>query len=175
MRDTELIEIGKIVGTVGIKGEIKLYHYSSERERIKDIRELYLHTENGFTKHEIQTMRYRGKTPVILMDGVRDRNAAEALVGTLVSVEKSALTPLDEESYYVSDLLGFVVVDATGQPIGEIVEVIDNPAHDILKIARNTGDKEDAVLLPFVDVFIVKIQTDERTVVIDPPNGLLEL
>jgi 16S rRNA processing protein RimM len=167
---TGRIKIGKISGASGVKGEMKLFHYSVERERIAGIGELFFLTDaGGPVRRKVLSMRYRGKTPLLLVEGVGTRTAAEALTGAEVYADKDALRPLDADSYYVEALTGCAVVDEDGVRIGEVVGVLDNPAHDILRIVSPDGAE---LLLPMIDRFILSVNTEEKLVTVNPADGL---
>jgi 16S rRNA processing protein RimM len=171
---TGTIRIGKITGASGVKGEIKLFHDSGERERIAGIEELFFRAGQGagagsLVRRKVLAMRYRGKTPILLVEGIGTRSAAEALVGAEVYAERQALRPLDEDSYYVEAIVGCAVVRESGERIGEVTGVLDNPAHDILRIAREDGEE---LLLPMIDRFVLSIDTEAKVVTVRPPDGL---
>jgi 16S rRNA processing protein RimM len=126
---------------------------------------------NGdFICGKVLSMRYKGKTPVLLVEGIGTREAAEALIGADVYADRNALAPLGEDSYYVDAIIGFAVVDERGGRMGELVGVIDNPAHDILRIASVGGDRE--LLLPMVDEFVLSVDVAARQIRVRPPDGL---
>jgi 16S rRNA processing protein RimM len=172
----EFIEIGKVSGAAGVKGEIKLYHYSGERERLAGIRELFFKSENGMEAYPVDSIRYagNGKTPIIKSARVTDRNAAEALIGRPAFVRADDLTPLDADSYYTRDFTGVEVCSADGALVGTVKEIVDNPAHDILLVEHEGG----SFMLPLVDVFILSIESgsDGRPVriVAELPAGIEE-
>jgi 16S rRNA processing protein RimM len=176
---TEKILIGQIFGAAGVKGEIKLFHYSGERERNAGIEELFFlnkesenqgEGESGFTRVKVLSMRYAGKTPVLLVEGIHTRDEAERLSGTDVYAEKDALAPLGDGGYYVEELTGFAVVDESGAGIGEVSGILDNPAHDILRISPARGGGE--LLLPMVDVFVLSVDTAGRVITVRLPDGM---
>jgi 16S rRNA processing protein RimM len=177
----ELIEIGKISGAAGIRGELKLYHYSGERERLAGVGELFLESEEGDPEPcSVVSVRYTGKTPILKLAEVSDRNAAEMLRGRRVFARKKDLAPLDADSYYVRDLIGASVCDAAGSVLGEVCDIIDNPAHDILVIsgAEETGSGTRKFMLPFVDVFILAVERNAEglpvKITVNLPDGLME-
>ena len=87
-----------------------------------------------------------GKAPVARFEGVSDRSAAEALRGTLVEVDRSALPPLGEGEYYHADLIGLPAVDREGTPVGTVVAVENYGAGDLLEIELADGKRS---LIPF--------------------------
>jgi 16S rRNA processing protein RimM len=171
IHDTKIL-IGRIAGAVGIKGEIRLFHYSGERERIEGIEELYLLVGGKLEKRKILSMRYKGRIPILELSGVSDRNTAEALLNTEVYIEKEALNPLEEDSIYVEELTGMSVIDLSGNKIGTVAGILDNPAHDILKINRSESGFVE-ILLPMIDVFIRDIDRVSGTITVTPPEGLI--
>jgi 16S rRNA processing protein RimM len=173
---TDKILIGKIFGAAGVKGEIKLFHYSGERERIAGIGELFFlnkgaaGAETDFVRKKVLSMRYTGKTPVLLVEGIHTRDEAESLSGMDVYAEIDALAPLGEGGYYVDEITGFAVVDENGTRIGEVGGILDNPAHDILRISPDQGGGE--LLLPMVDVFVLAVDTGGRKITVRLPDGI---
>jgi len=87
-----------------------------------------------------------GNTPVARFDGVADRSAAEALRGSLVEIDRSALPPLDEGEYYYSDLIGLAAFDRAEARVGTVVAVENYGAGDLLEIETDQGQRS---LIPF--------------------------
>ncbi|MDR1068493.1 MAG: ribosome maturation factor RimM [Clostridiales Family XIII bacterium] len=177
----ELIEIGKISGAAGIRGELKLYHYSGERERLAGVGELFLESPGGDPQPcAVVSVRYAGKTPILKLGEVTDRSAAEALRGRRVFAREGDLAPLDADSYYVKDLIGASVCDASGNALGTVSDIIDNPAHDLLVIesAAETENITRKFMLPFVDVFILAVERNVEgfpvKITASLPDGLTE-
>ncbi|MDR1496377.1 MAG: ribosome maturation factor RimM [Clostridiales Family XIII bacterium] len=195
---TGKIRIGKISGVSGLKGEMKLFHYSGERERIAGIDEVFFLSKRNaderidrsgdasdrgdiddgsdagepkaLVRRKVLSMRYRGKTPILLVEGIWTRATAEAFVGADVYVDRSALRPLDEGGYYIEALVGCAVVDEDGERLGEAAGVIDNPANDILRIRPVSGEE---FLLPMVDRFVLAVDTDAMVMTVRLPDGLV--
>jgi 16S rRNA processing protein RimM len=109
---------------------------------------------------------------VLQIAGVNTREGAEALIGSEVWVSRDSLAPLDEDSYYVEDLTGFDVTDADGKHIGKVSGVLDNPAHDILRII---DAEETEILLPMVDEFVRNVNMFRGEIEVTLPEGLADL
>jgi 16S rRNA processing protein RimM len=152
----ELIEIGKVSGAAGIKGEIKLYHYSGERERLVGVRELFFKSDGGMESYPVESIRYagNGRTPIVKSPKISDRSAAEAMIGRQVFLRPEDLAPLDADSFYVKELVGAEVYDEGGALIGTVKEIVDNPAHDIIIVEHDGG----SFMLPLVDVFVRSVE-----------------
>jgi len=109
------------------------------------------------------------RTPIVKLEGINDRASAESLVDAGVYALLSESRPDGEDAWLVSELVGLEVYLETKE-IGCIKGVINNPAHDILEI--ETGG--ELKMLPLVDVFVQKVDTDEGAVYIMPPDGWFE-
>jgi 16S rRNA processing protein RimM len=97
-------------------------------------------------ERRLLSIRDAGKTAVARFEGVADRSAAEALRGTLVEIDRSALPPLQEGEYYHADLIGLAAVDGEGDAVGTVVAVENFGAGDLLEIELGDGKRS---LIPF--------------------------
>ena len=162
------IKIGRIVGAAGLRGEVKLYHESGDTGSISRATSLFLCDENagaGPDSYDIVSLRIQGRTPIIRLAGIVDRNAAEALIGKEVYVDEETIRPTEDDSYLVSDLIGLDVLHAdTHEEIGRVSGIIDNPAHDILEVLQPGGG---IFLIPMADVFIKEINLPKGHILAD--------
>ena len=111
---------------------------------------------------------------LIAFEHVDDRDSAEALRGTLLVADSTSSASSDDpEEFWDHDLVGLAAVTATGERIGEVAGVLHLPGQDVLAIKREGGDAE--LLVPFVSAIVTSVSLAERTIEIDPPEGLLEL
>ena len=165
---SEKLKIGKITGAQGLRGEVKLYHYSGDADALWRLTRIYLDEE-----YTIEGLRYRGRTSILKLVGVDNRDSAEALVGSEVYSDKEESRPKEEGAWFVSDLIG-LEVRLGGETIGHIKNIIDNPVHDILEIERNDeAGGRPALLLPFIDIFVPEVNPDAGFININPPEGWL--
>lgn len=110
---------------------------------------------------------------LLALGGVADRDAAEAMRGRLLMVDRPAgAIPDDPEEFYDSDLVDCAVELADGTPVGTVREVVHLPAQDLLAIARPAAPE---ALVPFTAAFVPVVDITARRIVIAPPPGLLDL
>ena len=103
---------------------------------------------------------------------MHDRNAAEALRGILLEIDRPLdESPEDPDEFYDDALEGCRVELTDGAPIGVVREVIHLPGQDLLAVVR---EDESEVLVPFVQLFVPVVDVIGRRIIIDPPMGLLE-
>ena len=164
----EKYKIGKIVNAVGLKGEVKVYNYSDYKERFAEI-------ETVFVEDKIYTIlntRYMKDVAILKLEGVDDRNGAEALKDKDLYIPEEMLRVLPEDTYYIKDLVGIKVIDTNGEYLGILSEVYQNRAQDLYEIELENKKK---ILLPAVEEFVLDINMKERTMKVQLIDGLLDL
>ena len=136
------IALAAVAGAHGVKGELRLKLFSDSVESLSRHERLYV----GGAERRLLSF---GTAARLLLRGSRaigDRSAAEALRGSLVEIDRSALPPLEEGEYYHADLIGLTAVDRAGKPIGNVAAVENYGAGDLLEIELR-GRKSS--LIPF--------------------------
>jgi 16S rRNA processing protein RimM len=108
---------------------------------------------------------------LLSFEGVRDREGAERLRGRYLFQEADSLAPLREGEVFYHQLLGMEVVTKEGEAVGRIREVYELRPADLLEVRGPRGD----VMIPFLSHIVVEIDVDAGRMVIDPPEGLLDL
>ena len=118
----------------------------------------------------VVSMRRSGPVLVLGFDGVADRNAAEALRGTSLTLDASLLpVPDDPEEFYDHQLVGLTVVDQAGTVLGTVTEVWHPPAAPVLAVERPDSSQE---LVPFVSAIVPIVDLEGGRLVVDPPDGM---
>jgi 16S rRNA processing protein RimM len=121
----------------------------------------------------IRSTRVHQGTWLLGFDEVSDRTDAESLRGTRLVVDAADLTPSnDDDGWYEDELRGLAVHTSDGARIGEVTRLEMGPAQDLLVVALDAGG--DAYL-PFVEAIVPEVDVEGGRVVVDPPEGLLEL
>jgi len=138
------VALAAVAGAHGVKGEVRLKLFTDSAASLARHDDIYL----GGAQRRLLSVREAGKTAIARFDGIADRSAAEALRGSLVEVDRSALPPLEEGEYYHSDLIGLACIDREGQPVGTVVAVENFGAGDLLEVELPDGKRS---LIPFRD------------------------
>ena len=122
----------------------------------------------------IESAREHSGRLLVRLAGVAGRDAADALRGTVFVVDTEELPPIDDpDEYYDHQLEGLRVLTTAGIPVGTVAEVLHTAAGELLAV-RAEGDRGE-VLVPFVSAIVTAVSLEDRTIEIDPPDGLLEL
>jgi 16S rRNA processing protein RimM len=165
------ILIGKIIVPHGLKGEIKIFSFAGQPENIQHYKNLVLVNSSGKLSqpYSVEKCRVKGKSAVVQLASITNRNEAEAITGLGVLIRKEDLPQPGEDEFYLSQLEGLAVVTVEGLSLGTVTNIMSNGAQDILVVQ----DKDEEYLIPILDSII--IQRDAEKVVIAPPPGLLEI
>ena len=184
-RDTgELINIGKIGSSVGLRGEVRVTLYAQDSDNLKEGKVLLLKNAGKTLEAKCEGVRHQKDKPVIRLEGITDRNAADELRGMEVFIHEDQLEELPEGEHYVRDIIGYKVVDlASGTEIGRLSDVIQNTAQSILEVERYAGNDEnsddeskrrpDTVLIPAVDAFLKRIDDDNKVIEVELIPGFI--
>jgi len=118
----------------------------------------------------VSCMRRSGPVLVLGFEGVGDRNAAEALRGTSLTLDSASLPiPDDPDEFYDHQLVGLTAITESGDTLGDVVEVLHPPASPVLVVDRPDGSQE---LVPFVSAIVPVVDLEAGRLVIDPPDGM---
>lgn len=154
-----------VIGAQGLKGEVKVKLFTATPDALP--RYGSLHTQAG---RMLKITAFRPTKPgeaVIAFEGVRDRNAAEALKGTELLVARDALPQTEAEEFYHADLIGLEARDGEGRVIGKVTALHNYGASDVIELARPDGDH---VLMAFTRETVPVIQVEGGYIVVAVPE-----
>lgn len=164
----ERINIGKIVNVVGLKGEVRVYHFTDYKERFEEIDEIYVED----VLYTIENVRYMKDMVILKLSGIEDRTQGEAVKNKMLYLKEQDVRVLPEDTYYIRDLVGMAVVDEENQSLGTLTRVLQNSAQDLYEIELKSGKK---FLLPAVGEFVLNVNPQTRTITVKILEGLVEL
>lgn len=164
------LEIGKIVSTHGIKGEVRVQAWCDDNEFLTEFERLYF--EKGKTEVEVESARVHKNVVVMKLKGIDDMNAAQAVRNKILYMNREDVE-LDEDSYFIQDLLGMTVKDFENQELvyGELVDVTETGANDVYHIKDAAGK---VTLIPAIPDVIRETRIEEDIMLITPLKGLFD-
>jgi|PlaIllAssembly_1097288.scaffolds.fasta_scaffold31722_2 16S rRNA processing protein RimM len=173
MRDPEeLIPVGKIIDTHGIKGQLKVHSYSGNADSLGSARSVTLKSPSGvLTEFALKGFKPNVGKFIISLGGHDDINQVLPLLGYEICLKRGQLPDLDEDEYYWSDLIGLSVVTEDGTMLGKIADIFETGSNDVYVVRG--GEREH--LIPAIADVIKEIDPAGGKVVIVPLDGLLDL
>ena len=171
-RESDALLVGRVARAHGNRGQVIVnLETDFPEERFAVGRVLEVRQGGRSERRRIASVRFHQGRPVIALDGIETMNDAEALAGAELSVAASELAPLPEGTFYRHDLVGCEVRDMTGRVVGTVSGVEGPRDRSLLAIDTAKGQ----VLMPLVAEFCVKVVPSARVIVINPPDGLIEV
>lgn len=167
------IAIAKIFRTRGLRGEVVAVSLTSRPERFDDILTLQAISPDGVSRTlEISTYRVHGSQLVLQFAGFDTIEKAQPLVGYLLTVPAEEAIPLEPDEYFLHQLVGCSVETIQGKPLGQVVRVLESTGTPVL-IVQGTEGRER--MIPLSSSICPTVDTQQQKIVVDPPEGLLEL
>jgi 16S rRNA processing protein RimM len=160
---SEMLEIGTVMRAHGIRGMLRVFAAS---DAILSVRRVFIDGK----ELKVERVQAEKENFLVQLEGIRDRNQAEAMQKKKLFARKEELPPLADDEIYVADLVGCRVFDVAGTNLGEVIGTFPGGAHEILVVK---GERE--FMLPMVDAIVTEVDVAQRRIVCDPPEGLLDL
>jgi 16S rRNA processing protein RimM len=169
MGESACLIVGKIVGTHGIRGDLKVLSYADSLDAFAPGKELVFSREKkpagSFT---VTSCRPHKSVILLAIDGITSIETAKAWVGCQVCTEKDSLPPLEEGVYYWYQIIGMKVFTTDDMPLGHVEAIFPTGSNDVYVV--RDGKKE--VLVPAIDSVVLHIDVNEKVMTVDLPEGL---
>lgn len=166
----ESILIGNVANIHGIKGEIKIYPYTDDILNLTNLKSIYFDKELK-EKYKIISARVHKNMLVIKLEGINDANEALELKTKDVYIPRNALKELDNNTYYIEDLLfSDIVEEESGNVIGKLTYVFNTGANDIYEVEREDKSK---IYLPAISDVIKKVDIKSKKIYVKLMEGLI--
>lgn len=168
----ELVLVGKVVGTHGIRGQLRVASFSGESETFLSLGEVILRDAVGRDEtFAVSGASAHGRKILLALKGMADINQVQYLVGRELYVRRSQLPPLAEDEYYWFDLIGLRVVTDDGMELGRLEDIMETGSNDVYLV--RAAEKE--YLIPAIEEVVKVIDLDAGVMTISPLEGLLDL
>lgn len=166
--------VGKLLKSRGLAGELGIFPYADDLSRFSRLRVCQLESEDGKALRQLTVnhVSVSGSKVFLRFEGVNTREEAEKLTGFYLSVPRSEAVPLDEDSWYVTDLLSCHVFDEKRGDLGILTEVVGNSANDLLRVCR---ENENDLYIPFRKALLDSVDPVKGEIRLRLPDGLYEL
>ena len=166
----ESILIGNVANIHGIKGEIKIYPYTDDILNLTNLKSIYFDKELK-EKYKIKRARVHKNMLVIKLEGINDANEALELKTKDVYIPRNALKELDDNTYYIEDLLlSDIVEEESGNVIGKLTYVFNTGANDVYEVEREDKSK---IYLPAISDVIKKVDIKSKKIYVKLMEGLI--
>ena len=166
----QLMEIGQIVNTYGIKGFVKVVPFTDNINRFEELDEVYLQTKNGLETFGIEEVKYTKNTVLLKLKGIDDINVAEKYRNCYVKIDRKNAVELPEDTYFIVDLLDCEVHTEEGEILCSIIDVYPTGSNDIYVVKNEKGKQ---VLLPAISQVIKQVDIENKKIIVHLLDGLI--
>lgn len=161
-----MLLVGKIINTHGVKGDIKLLHYTDNAAFFNEVEEIFIDNK----AYKIKVARDHKGSVLLKISGVDDIMAAESLVGKEVYANKENVV-LPEGRYFIVDIIGLKVLTDEGKNLGVVSDVFSTGSNDVYEIKDELGRKS---LIPAISEVVLNIDITKKEMLIHVIEGLID-
>ncbi|QKS71460.1 ribosome maturation factor RimM [Paenalkalicoccus suaedae] len=173
---SDFLNVGKIVNTHGIRGEVRVISRTDfpERRYAKGMQLTIFQAGKDPLPVTVESWRQHKQFDLLTFAGYSNVNDVEVFKDSLLKVNTADMQDdeLSEGEYYYHDIIGLEVETADGEAIGKITEILSPGANDVWVVKRPDSKKE--VLIPYIDDVVAKVDLNQKLVIITPMEGLLD-
>lgn len=155
----DVLRVGKIVNTHGLKGEVKVIPLTDDPKRYNDLEFVFI---DG-VKRKIQGCKYQKDRVIVKIEGIDIIEEAEKYKNKYMEIPREYAVPLEEDTYYIADIIGCTVFDTNGKDLGEVYDVIQTKNNDVYWIR-----KPKELLIPVLLDIVTDIDIENRKITIKP-------
>ncbi|MDD2958424.1 MAG: ribosome maturation factor RimM [Lachnospiraceae bacterium] len=166
---TDLLQVGAITSTHGLKGEVKVFPTTDDPTRYDQMKEVWLDTGKEKLKLEVERVKYFKQFVIVKFRGLDRIEDIEKYVKKNLYVTRENAVKLQENEYFIADLIGLSVVDEAGEELGILDDVLSTGANDVYVVKK--GDNE--ILIPAIRQCILQVSTEERFMKVHLLEGLV--
>ena len=160
------IEVGKIVNTHGVRGDIKINPFIDDVEAFREFGFIYVND----TKMKIKGVKFVKRNPILSIEGIDSVEKAEKYRNVSAYVDEEMLPELSDNEFYIKDILGLSVITIDGEELGKISEVYKTGSNDVYEVLKEDGKK---FLIPAIAQVVKEINIKEKKMIIELLEGLI--
>ena len=168
----DLLQVGIIASTHGVRGEVKVYPTTDDPRRIRRLKEVVLDTGKEKMNLEIEGVKFFKQFVILKFKGLDNINDIEKYRQKSLYVTRKNAVRLQRDEYFIADLIGLKVQDEDGKELGPVKDVIETGANDVYEVEMADGK---SLLLPAIKQCILNVDVENGTMQVHVLEGLLDL
>lgn len=170
MNTENLIIVGKLGSSYGIRGWLRVFSFTEEPDSLFDYKPWYIQRAGKWQEVEVESFKPHNQDTIVKLKGIDDRDDANLLTNFEIYVNAQDLPSLDEGDFYWKDLIGCKVVTINGYDLGQVSDLMETGSNDVLVVKANLKDAFGAKerLIPFVEEqFIKQVDLSAKQITVD--------
>ena len=165
-----LLEIGQIVNSYGIKGFLKVVPYTDDITRYSNLKEIYIEKNKKFEKMEIEEVKYHKNLVLLKLKGIDDINETLKYKNCYIKIDRKDAVDLPENSYFIVDLIDIEVYTEEDKYLGKIIDIFPTGSNDVYVVKDELGKQ---ILLPAIREVIKKVDIENKKMIVHLLEGMV--
>ena len=165
------LEIGQIVNTFGIKGQVKIVPFTDDITRYDELKEIYVEKKNELKLFQIEQVNYKKNMVILKLKGIETVEEAEKLRNCYLKIDRKDAKKLPKDTYFIVDLLGLDVYTDEGKLLGKVDDIYNTGSSDIYVIKDELGKQ---ILLPAIKDVLKEVDLENQKIIVHLIKGLVD-
>lgn len=164
------LEVGQVVNTFGIKGEVKVTPFTDDIRRFDELEKVYVKIKGESKQYQIENVKYHKNMVLLKFKGIDKIEEAEKLRNAFLEIDREDAIPLEEGTYFIADLIGLKVYTDEGNILGKVEDIYNTGGKDIYVVKDELGKQ---ILLPGIDEVIKEVNLEDSKIIVHLIQGLV--
>lgn len=165
------LEIGQIVNTFGIKGQVKIVPFTDDITRFDELKEIYVEKKNELKLFQIEQVNYKKNRVILKLKGIETVEEAEKLRNCYLKIDRKDAKKLPKDTYFIVDLLGLDVYTDEGKLLGKVDDIYNAGSSDIYVVKDELGKQ---ILLPAIKDVLKEVDLENQKIIVHLIKGLVD-
>lgn len=165
------LEIGQIVNTFGIKGQVKIVPFTDDITRFDELKEIYVEKKNELKLFQIEQVNYKKNMVILKLKGIETVEEAEKLRNYYLKIDRKDAKKLPKDTYFIVDLLGLDVYTDEGKLLGKVDDIYNAGSSDIYVVKDELGKQ---ILLPAIKDVLKEVDLENQKIIVHLIKGLVD-
>jgi 16S rRNA processing protein RimM len=165
----QFLELGQIVNTKGLKGEVKVNPFTESIDRFETLDTILIQIKKENKEFKIEKVGYQKNQVILKLKGIDTVEEAEKLKNCYILISRDDVEPLPEGTYYIVDLIGLEVFTESGEKLGIVDDIYNTGSNDIYVVKDELGKQK---LLPGIDEVIKEVNLNDKKIIVNLIEGL---
>lgn len=167
--EKDFLEIGQIVNTFGIKGQLKVVPFTDDMKRFDKLKSIYVEDNEGKKEYKIEDVKYHKNMVLLKLKGIDTVEDAETLKQSYIKINRKDAIPLEKDTYFIVDLIGLEVYTDEDKFLGILEDIYNTGSNDIYVVKNELGKQ---FLLPAIADVIKEIDINTKKIKVHLIKGL---
>lgn len=167
----QVLEIGQIVNTNGIKGVVKVIPYTDDLKRFEALKTIYIEKDKTLQEFSIEKVKYSKQSVLLKLQGIDTIEQAQQYRNCYLKIKREDARQLPQDTYFIVDLIGIKVFTEEEKFLGELQDVFPTGSNDVYVVKQNNGKQ---ILLPAIGEVVKKVDLINKKMIVHLLPGLQE-